>query len=61
MVAVVGDFPRRPPELISYQSRSFFEEGITMSTSHVDLYDKPKYVNAAVEKLIDFFNEKPGT
>ena len=32
-----------------------------MRTSHADLYDKPKYVSAAVEKRIDFFNEKPGT
>jgi hypothetical protein len=32
-----------------------------MRTSHVDLYDKPKCVHAAVEERIDFSNEKPGT
>lgn len=26
--------------------------------SHVDLYDKPEYVNPAVEKLAGFFNDK---
>jgi hypothetical protein len=32
-----------------------------MRTSHVGLYLKPEYVNAAVEKLIGFFHEKLGT